>query len=108
MTPHPFFGVGMDPSIAVHQGRWLGVKDGERSSSNRDRLLARFSNYFQIGHNAFEFLLDFGQGYRDSDQAQFHTRIITSPAYARALREILQDAVTKYESALGRIQEEDN
>ena len=91
-----------------HQGRWIWIKNGGRVFSNGDRLLGRFANYFQVGHNAFEFLFDFGQFYRDSDEAQFHTRIITSPAYARALLDILQDAIDRYESAFGGIPEEEH
>lgn len=91
-----------------HQGRWIWIKNGERILSNGDRLLGRFANYFQVGHNAFEFLVDFGQFYRDSDEAQFHTRIITSPAYARALLEILQDALDRYESSFGLISDEEH
>ena len=84
------------------------TKRKEQISSTDDYLLGRFSNYFQIGHNAFEFLFDFGQFYRDSDEAQFHTRIITSPAYARALLDILQDAIDRYESSFGGISDEEH
>ena len=42
----------------------------------------RYANYFKIGHNAFEFVLDFGQLYPENGQEQIHTRIITSPIYA--------------------------
>lgn len=98
----------MEQLKSDHQGRWLWIKKGERISPNNNQLLGQFSNYFQIGHNAFEFLFDFGQCYLDSDQAQFHTRIITSPAYARALLEILQDAIARYESAFGIIPDEEH
>jgi hypothetical protein len=36
-------------------------------------LEGRYANYFKVGHNAFEFLLDFGQLYAESREAQFHT-----------------------------------
>jgi hypothetical protein len=47
-------------------------------------LEGRYANYFKVGHNALEFLLDFGQFYAESQRAQFHTRIITNPTYAKA------------------------
>lgn len=63
----------------------------------------RYSNYFQVGHNRVEFLLDFGQLYPESEHASMHTRIVTSPVYARALLETLQGAVEQYESRHGAI-----
>ena len=57
---------------------------------------ARYANCFQIGHNAFEFLLEFGQ-----QQSRFHTRVYVSPQHARMLAELLMDSLRKYESAFG-------
>ena len=64
----------------------------------------RYVNYFKVGHNAFEFLLDFGQFYPESDKAQLHTRIITSPTYAKALLEILRESLDRYEQTFGCIE----
>jgi Protein of unknown function (DUF3467) len=64
----------------------------------------RYANYFKVGHNAFEFLLDFGQFYPESQRASFHTRIITSPIYAKALFEILRVSIDRYEQTFGAIQ----
>jgi Protein of unknown function (DUF3467) len=63
-----------------------------------------YANYFKVGHNAFEFLLDFGQFYPESQRASFHTRIITSPIYAKALFEILRVSIDGYEQTFGAIQ----
>jgi hypothetical protein len=60
-------------------------------------LLGRYANYFTIGHNAFEFVLDFGQFFPESTIPQLHTRIITSPAYAVALLTTLRESVARYE-----------
>ncbi len=67
----------------------------------------RYANYFEIGHNAFEFLLDFGQFYPESGRAQVHTRIITSPIYAKALFETLRESINRYEQGVGTLSEED-
>jgi hypothetical protein len=64
----------------------------------------RYSNYFKVGHNAFEFLVDFGQFYSESKEAHLHTRIITSPAYVKSLLETLRESVEQYEQTFGAIQ----
>jgi len=63
----------------------------------------RYANFFQVGHNAFEFLIDCGQYYPENCVAQFHSRIITSPAYAKALLETLKESIAQYERTYGII-----
>ncbi len=67
------------------------------------RLEGRYANWFQIGHNAFEFLLDFGQHFPETSEMHLHTRIITSPTYAKALFELLQTSIEQYEESHGPI-----
>jgi hypothetical protein len=69
-------------------------------------LEGRYANYFEVGYNAFEFLLDFGQHYPERGKARPHTRIITTPSYARALLETLKESIEKYEQAFGLIIED--
>jgi len=52
---------------------------------------ARYSNFFQVGHNPYEFLLEFGQ--RDSE---IHTRIYLSPQHARMLSDLLLNALHEH------------
>lgn len=52
----------------------------------------RYANFFQIGHNAFEFLLEFGQQDRG-----IHTRIYVSPQYARVLSDLLLETLRQHE-----------
>ena len=61
----------------------------------------KYANYFQIGHNAFEFLLDFGQMYSDGTRERFHTRIVTSPSYAKELLKVLGESIDQYEATFG-------
>jgi hypothetical protein len=68
----------------------------------RDRLKAEYANYFQIGHNQIELVIDFGYGY-DEQQAQLHTRIITSPLYAKVLLGLLRESIEQYEATYGSI-----
>ena len=63
-------------------------------------LEARYANFVKIGHNAYEFVLDFGQSYGDAEP-QFHTRIVLGPAYAKALLETLGASVKAFAEAYG-------
>ncbi len=76
-----------------------------KPEAHRDagKLEGRYANYFKVGHNNFEFVLDFGQFYPEGKEAQLHTRIITSPVYAKALLETLQGAIKRHEQNLGLI-----
>jgi len=55
----------------------------------------RYANYFQIGFNAHEFVIDFGQQYLP-DPERIHTRIVTSPSSARTLAELLTNTLQRY------------
>jgi hypothetical protein len=78
----------------------------ERSDSGeflQDTIEGKYANYFDIGHNAFEFLLDFGQQYSGGTHGLIHTRIITGPSYANELLRVLQKSIDQYEQAFGAI-----
>jgi hypothetical protein len=64
---------------------------------------ARYANYFLVGHNALEVVLEFGQFHEGTGQPHIHTRIITAPVYAKALRSLLDEAIAEYEQAFGEI-----
>src|ERR1700756_1361308 len=63
-----------------HSGKSVGAKEG------------RYANFFQIGHNEFEFLIEFGQ-----QDLGIHTRIYVSPQYARVLRDLLVETLYQHE-----------
>jgi hypothetical protein len=63
----------------------------------------RYSNRLEIGQNAFEFVLAFGQLYEQEDRALIHTKIVTSPYYAKRFAELLQQSIQRHEQALGPI-----
>ena len=50
----------------------------------------RYANVFQIGHNEFEFLMEFGQ-----QDHGIHTHIYLSPQYARVLSDLLIDTLNQ-------------
>ena len=73
---------------------------------NSRKLEGRYSNYFKVGHNAFEFVLEFGQFYPKNGEAKLHTRIVTSPNYTKDLLETLWESIQQYEKIFGKIQEQ--
>ena len=71
---------------------------------------ALYANYFEIGHNPFEFLLELGQfrAGAGSDPGApgaiaIHTRIATTPTFAKMFLALLQRAVAEHEAAHGEI-----
>jgi hypothetical protein len=82
-------------SARVYERREEPRDDAEREG--------KYTNYFKIGFNSFEFVLDFGQAYDDSLPELRHTRIVTSPVYAKALSQLLADSLAAYEQAHGPI-----
>jgi hypothetical protein len=69
-----------------------------------------YANYLKIGQNAFEFLLVFGHLYLDDNLAEqeglFHTRIVTSPVYAKAFLKVLEECIEHHERTFGVIPDE--
>jgi len=67
--------------------------------------LAAYANHFEIGFNAFEFLLDFGQDYEGPAAGTLpHLRVVTAPAYAKAFANLLWRSIGDYEAAFGGIE----
>jgi hypothetical protein len=67
------------------------------------QLEGRYSNYVEVGFNAFEFIFDFGQLYADSEQPRSHSKIVMSPYYAKNLLETLQKSLVQYETDYGAV-----
>jgi hypothetical protein len=63
----------------------------------------RYANSFHIGHNAFEFVFDFLQQYGNEAAPRSHTRVITSPAYAKAFLHTLATSIADYEREFSTI-----
>ena len=66
-----------------------------------------YVNYFELAHNRYEFLVEFGQ-YRPGREAErgmsvIHTRLALSPPYAKMLSELLTKATAEHEKAHGPI-----
>jgi hypothetical protein len=72
---------------------------------NPPNIEARYANYFQTGQNAIELVVEFGQLYADDTAPLLHTRIITTPAYAKNLLKLLQEALALHEQQFGPVRE---
>jgi len=79
------------------------LEDG--GNSRADRTEGKYANYFEVGHNELEFVIDFGQSFSDGRMEVFHTRIVTSPPYAKELLKVLEDSIEQYQATFGIIPE---
>jgi hypothetical protein len=76
-------------------------------SPERTAGASLYVNYFEIGQNPYEFLIELGQ-YRPGLSSEegsiiIHTRIATAPSYARLLSQLLDRAVCEHEAVHGPI-----
>jgi hypothetical protein len=67
--------------------------------------LAAYANYCEVGHNALEFLFDFGQFRPEVGAVNIHSRVVVAPVVAKLVARLLADAVTQFEEAHGFIAE---
>ena len=65
-------------------------------------LEARYANYFKIGQNSTEFLLQFGQFHPGSEMVWL-TRIVISPAFVKELLRMVTESVNRHEANYGEI-----
>jgi hypothetical protein len=77
-------------------GNTLGGK--ERETPER-----RYADFVQVGHNAFEFMLDFGQMTEGGETVNYGIRVVGNPQFAKALWATLGEAICEYERAFGMI-----
>ena len=83
-------------------------KHRNETRTKAKHLEARYANYFEVGHNAFEFIFDFGQYHPENEGARMHSRIVTGPVYAKLLADLLRDAVQRFEEEHGAIHPADD
>ena len=65
--------------------------------------LARYVNYFEVSHNAVEFLLDFGQYQPELEAVSVHSRMAFGPTHAKLLVAMLSRAMLEFESQHGAV-----
>jgi hypothetical protein len=92
-----------NPSLLLPLGEAAATvrrKDDRNRPSARHEEEGRYANSFQIGHNAFEFLIEFGQ--HQAGESAFHTRIYVSPQHARILANLLTATLKQHERIFGK------
>jgi hypothetical protein len=99
---------GPDHALAsrLPEGDVMDRDDGVAWHDNRG-IEGRYVNYFTIGHNAFEFVLDFGQFYEGAESPLLHTRIITSPHCVKSMSDTIKRSIELYEEHFGTIEVEE-
>jgi hypothetical protein len=63
-----------------------------------------YANYFRVGYNSAEFLLDFGRHF-EGGKERIYQRIITGPLHARELSKLLAESLQSYEAKFGTIRD---
>jgi hypothetical protein len=79
------------------------TKHNGTNCNKSGKLVGKYANQFKIGHNAVEFVIDFGQYFPENEEAELCVRIITSPFYAKNFLETLQQSIHQYEDSFGPI-----
>lgn len=73
-------------------------------TSNAGLPPATYANFLQVAHGQAEFFLAFGQLARGrADQAHLASTLVTSPAHAKAMLAVLEEAIQRYEARFGEI-----
>jgi hypothetical protein len=97
------------PSLLLEWTKIVTPRDLNRTKRNvaksPEDIRANYANYFEVGYNALEFVIDFGQLYEGNEAAALFMKIVTTPAYAKNLLRTLQESVEQYERAFGAIRE---
>jgi hypothetical protein len=65
--------------------------------------LARYVNFFEVSHNAVEFLLDFGQYQPEEQAVSVHSRMAFGPTHAKLLVAMLSQAMRDFEAQHGAV-----
>ena len=81
------------------QGRPLDAPPDLAPAGDLPRpLIASYANYFEVGHNAFEFLIDAGQVEPQTGKVQMTNRTAMSPVHAKLLAQLLQSSIAQFEA----------
>jgi hypothetical protein len=93
--------------IGALTARTLNAVDSKHEDVQCGKPEGRYANFFEIGYNAAEVVLDFGQSYANIELPSFHTRIVTAPMYAKQLMMLMQESIARYEAAYGPVSDGD-
>jgi hypothetical protein len=66
-----------------------------------------YANVFDVGHNAYEFMLDCGRDGSEDEAVRLWLRVIASPANARVLFRLLGISLLQYADRFGPIDDDE-
>jgi hypothetical protein len=66
-----------------------------------------YANYFEAGFSREEILLRFAQAYDGQGELVEHIRIVMTPTYARALLQLLQSTLARFDAVHEALQHAD-
>lgn len=78
-------------------------KGGIEIELTPELMRGNYSNLAIISHSTSEFVIDFATMLPGMPKAKVCSRIILTPEHAKRLLMTLQDNITRYESAIGKI-----
>jgi hypothetical protein len=81
----------------------MSIETTDIGTNKGNGIQGQYSNRLKVGYNGYEFVLDFAQYHIGEKKEDYHTRIITTPAYAKSLLDVLQKSIDQYEKSYGSI-----
>jgi hypothetical protein len=94
-------------ATGVMNGNGMTRQNGDAPQAACNGPASLYVNYFEVAHNRYEFLIEFGQYRPGKDEAAgtmaIHTRLALSPPYAKMLSDLLSRAVAEHEKAHGPV-----
>jgi hypothetical protein len=94
----------MEKPVGINSAK--SVPERERSAVDEIGA-ALYVNYFEMGHNPFEFFVVLGQFHpgagNDDGKIVIHSRIALAPPYAKMLSDLLARTVHEHEAEFGPI-----
>ncbi len=98
----------MRKGVFLHQPKSISMAEAKQMglelSIDEQTVQGRYSNLVVITHSSSEFVLDFAKMFPAMPKACVQSRIIMTPEHAKRLLMTLQDNITRYESAMGKIE----
>jgi hypothetical protein len=88
--------------LVLNLHHWFLPEMNSDAGNEESREL--YANYFRVGFNSAEFLLDFGRHFEGGPD-YFIQRIITAPLHAKELLALLAQSLCSYEERFGKIRE---
>ena len=101
--------IGGECKLYLHDTKYFRAmaeiqKQGLDIELTEDIAQGNYSNLAIISHSTSEFIIDFAAMLPGLQKAKVKSRIILTPEHAKRLLLSLQDNITRYENAIGKIE----